>query len=51
MDEAVTITPEVAAWLAALVSRQVIEVGHPEARTQAEMAWLALDQLNPTRKA
>ena len=45
MDEAVTLTPEVAAWLAVLVSRQVIEVGHPEARVQAAMAWRALDQL------
>ena len=45
MDEAVTLTPEVAAWLAGLVARQVIEVGHPEARAQAAMAWRALDQL------
>ena len=45
MDEAVTITPDVAAWLADLVARQVIEVGHPDARNQAVMAWRALDQL------
>lgn len=45
MDEAVTITPDVAAWLADLVARQVIEVGHPDARNQAFMAWRALDQL------
>lgn len=38
-------TPEVAAWLHQLVSRQVIEVGHPDARTAAAMAWKALDQL------
>ena len=45
MDEAVTITPDVAAWLTEIVSRQVIEVGHPDARAQAIMAWRALDQL------
>lgn len=45
MDEAVTLTPDVAAWLADLVARQVVEVGHPDARTQATMAWRALDQL------
>ena len=43
MDEA--LTPDVADWLAALVARQVIEVGHPDARAQAAMAWRALDQL------
>ena len=31
--------------LADLVARQVIEVGHPDARAQAAMAWEALDQL------
>ena len=40
-----TLTADVAAWLHALVSRQVIEVGHPDAQTQAAMAWRALDQL------
>ena len=45
MDEAVTITPDVAAWLKEIVSRQVIEVGHPDARAQATMAWRAIDQL------
>ena len=40
-----TLTADVAAWLHALVSRQVIEVGHPDAREQAAMAWRALDQL------
>ena len=45
MDQAVTITPDVAAWLADLVSRQIIEIGHPDARAQAVMAWRALDQL------
>ena len=43
MDQAVT--PDVAAWLHELVSRQVIEVGHPDARAQAATAWRALDQL------
>ena len=43
MDE--TVTPDVAAWLYNLVARQVIEVGHPDAREQATMAWRALDQL------
>ena len=38
-------TPEVAAWLHQLVSRQVIEVGHPDARAQATAAWDALAQL------
>ena len=45
MDEALTIDADVAAWLAGLVARQVIEVGHPDARAQAAMAWRALDQL------
>ena len=45
MDQTVTITPDVAAWLTDLVARQVIEVGHPDARAQAAMAWRALDQL------
>ena len=45
MDQAVTITPDVAAWLADLVSRQIIEIGHPDARAAAAMAWRALDQL------
>ena len=45
MGEAVTITPDVAAWLTDLVARQVVEVGHPDARAQAAMAWRALDQL------
>lgn len=40
-----TLTPATAAWLHNLVSRQVIEVGHPDARTQATQAWAALDQL------
>jgi len=44
MDQVVT--PDVAAWLIDLVARQVIEVGHPDARAQATMAWRALDQLN-----
>ena len=38
-------SPDVAAWLHDLVSRQAIEIGHPEARAQAEMAWRALDEL------
>jgi len=46
MDQAgVTVSPDVAAWLASLVARQTIEVGHPDARAQAAMAWEALDQL------
>lgn len=45
MDQAVTLTTDVAAWLTDLVARQVVEVGHPDARTQATMAWRALDQL------
>ena len=40
-----TITPDVAAWLADLVARQTIEIGHPDARAAAAMAWRALDQL------
>lgn len=39
-------TPDVATWLFDLVSRQVVEVGHPDARAQAAMAWRALDQLD-----
>ena len=31
--------------LADLVARQATEVGHPDARAQAAMAWEALDQL------
>lgn len=45
MDETVKLTQDVAAWLAELVARQTIEIGHPEARAQASMAWRALDQL------
>jgi hypothetical protein len=45
MDQVVNITPDVAAWLTDLVARQVVEVGHPDARAQANMAWRALDQL------
>lgn len=46
MDETViAVSRDVAAWLAHLVSRQVVEVGHPDARLQAAMAWKALDQL------
>lgn len=41
----ITLSPDVAAWLASLVARQAIEVGHPDARAQATMAWRALDQL------
>lgn len=48
MDEAVTITAHIAEWLADLVARQVIEIGHPESRGQAAMAWQALDQLTAT---
>ena len=40
-----TLTADVAAWLHDLVSRQAIEVGHPDAQAQAAMAWRALDQL------
>ena len=36
---------ETAVWLYQLVARQVIEVGHPDARTQAEAAWRALAEL------
>lgn len=46
MDQA--LTPDVAAWLHNLVSRQTVEVGHPDARAIAEMAWRALDQLAHT---
>ena len=45
MDQVVTLTADVAAWLAGLVARQTVEIGHPDARTQAAMAWRALDQL------
>ena len=45
VPETVTITADVAAWLAGLVARQTIEIGHPDARTQAAIAWRALDQL------
>ena len=45
LPETVTITGDVAAWLAGLVARQTIELGHPDARVLAEMAWRALDQL------
>ena len=41
----VTISRDIAAWLAHLVARQVIEVGHLDAREQAAIAWAALDQL------
>ena len=45
MDQVVTLTADVAAWLAGLVARQTVEIGHPDSRTIAEMAWKALDQL------
>ena len=45
MDQVVTLTADVAAWLASLVARQTIEIGHPDARNVAAMAWRALDQL------
>ena len=45
LPETVTITADVAAWLAGLVARQTIEIGHPDARNVAAMAWRALDQL------
>ena len=45
MDKTVTITPDVAVWLTDLVSRQVVEIGHQDARAQATIAWCALDQL------
>ena len=46
MDQArVTIDADVAAWLAGLVARQTIEIGHPDARHVAAMAWRALDAL------
>ena len=43
MDE--TLTPDVATWLHDLVARQTIELGHPNARPIAAMAWRAIDQL------
>ena len=43
MDEA--LTPDVVAWLHDLVSRQVVEAGHPDACIQADIALRALDQL------
>ena len=49
MDQVVTLTADVAAWLAGLVARQTVEIGHPDARTQAAMAWRALDQLTQQR--
>ena len=45
MDQTVTLTADVAAWLAGLVARQTVEIGHPDARNVAAMAWRALDQL------
>ena len=45
MDQVVTLTADVAAWLAGLVARQTVEIGHPDARNVAAMAWRALDQL------
>ena len=45
MDQVVTLTADVAAWLAGLVARQTVEIGHPDARHVAAMAWRALDQL------
>ena len=45
LPETVTLTPDVAAWLAGLVAGMTVEIGHPDARALAEMAWRALDQL------
>ena len=46
MDEdRVTVDADVAAWIAQIISRMTVEVGHPDARASAIMAWRALDQL------
>ena len=46
MDQArVTIDADVAAWLAQIIGGMTVEVGHPDARATAAMAWRALDQL------
>lgn len=46
MDEGrVTVDADVAAWIAHIIGRMTVEVGHPDARADAAMAWRALDQL------
>ena len=44
-QDRVTVDADVAAWLAHIISGMTIEVGHPDARPTAMMAWRALDQL------
>lgn len=38
-------SPEVIDWLTWLVGQQTVQVGAPDARAQALMAWRALDEL------
>ena len=45
MDETVTISADVAAWLADIIAGMTITIGAPDAAQQATMAWRALDQL------
>lgn len=46
IPETVTLTADVAAWLASVVAGMTVEIGHPDARPLAALAWRALDQLN-----
>ena len=45
MDQVVTLTPDVAAWLADLVARQTIEIGHPA--TPPLVRWCGLSASPP----
>lgn len=44
-QDRVTVDADVAAWLAQIIGGMTVEVGHPDARATAIMAWRALDQL------
>ena len=44
-QDRVTVDADVAAWLAQIIGGMTVEVGHPDARATATMAWRALDQL------
>ena len=45
MDEAITITPDVATWLAGLVADMTVTIGHPDAQVVLAIATKALNQL------
>lgn len=49
MDQTVTLTPDVAAWLADLVASLTVTVGHPDAPDTLAIATKALQQLREAK--